>query len=501
VEQLNTEMRDDKPLVSWILSANKFTVMDKFKLVCLVIKRGGDIVNVRDKKQDETPICWSKATQNDTLLFHLLLSNGARVNDLKRSHLLNRKIDRCAMEFLKTRWAENDKVEVLQTAPIEIDPRGEQMTAPFTSWWRGTITHIDEDNSHIYVNDLEADDWDEIPTHVVPVSYASDLMRRPRMKTPYYPYKEGDIVECRIKTQGRNRPSWVWVRGRITDPQLNSSTVQFSIITDKEYPYNQKLTTHNMQIPNSNISIVSPINQTTIELRNNNYPEYGLDLTTYIPTAQTSAQKKPLQTCAWRFYDCTNPHCRLICELKEAVPEKAQMYCEWCSMCVICNEDVKPDNLILCDRCNDGFHTFCLNISLPQGNWYCSKCQKIKRRTAVDSDDFDQSDFTDTRRSKSSPKKDNKKRLVNAIFFSLDGTPYSHYNGFEKNDKTFKKGSTRNLSYHELKQKCDYKKDKLNVLKAEFIKVLQERDDVINKLNKEIEELERRQHSDMITDD
>jgi len=38
-------------------------------------------------------------------------------------------------------------------------------------------------------------------------------------------------------------------------------------------------------------------------------------------------------------------------------------------------------------------------------------------------------------------------------------------------------------------------------LKAEFIKVLQERDDVINKLNKEIEELERRQHSDMITDD
>ena len=48
-----------------------------------------------------------------------------------------------------------------------------------------------------------------------------------------------------------------------------------------------------------------------------------------------------------------------------------------CEICKIANDD---ENMILCDRCNGGFHIYCLKPSLPSipcDDWYCSQCREI----------------------------------------------------------------------------------------------------------------------------
>lgn len=43
--------------------------------------------------------------------------------------------------------------------------------------------------------------------------------------------------------------------------------------------------------------------------------------------------------------------------------------------CFICADGNNEDKLILCDSCDNGFHTFCLNLKkVPGGSWYCPKC-------------------------------------------------------------------------------------------------------------------------------
>ena len=53
------------------------------------------------------------------------------------------------------------------------------------------------------------------------------------------------------------------------------------------------------------------------------------------------------------------------------MPEKLDQRCE------ICFEATDPSNMLLCDGCDVGYHTFCLRpkvTDVPHGNWYCSRC-------------------------------------------------------------------------------------------------------------------------------
>ena len=55
--------------------------------------------------------------------------------------------------------------------------------------------------------------------------------------------------------------------------------------------------------------------------------------------------------------------------------------------CNICNKSHKNDSkLLLCDGCNEGYHTFCLDPPLkkiPKNEWYCERCsQGRKPKTA-----------------------------------------------------------------------------------------------------------------------
>lgn len=59
--------------------------------------------------------------------------------------------------------------------------------------------------------------------------------------------------------------------------------------------------------------------------------------------------------------------------------------------CSICGQNVQDDDdkLLLCDECNKGFHTFCLEPPLeeiPKGEWYCDDCKKKFQHQAEELD-------------------------------------------------------------------------------------------------------------------
>lgn len=46
-------------------------------------------------------------------------------------------------------------------------------------------------------------------------------------------------------------------------------------------------------------------------------------------------------------------------------------------VCLVCGSGGEEDRLLLCDGCDDSYHTFCLIPPLhdvPRGDWRCPKC-------------------------------------------------------------------------------------------------------------------------------
>lgn len=75
-------------------------------------------------------------------------------------------------------------------------------------------------------------------------------------------------------------------------------------------------------------------------------------------------------------------------DLSIEVPiRKSQYFCQKCKDnkskkckdcgCLICGGKNDPSTIIICDECNMGFHTSCLNLNkVPEGDeWYCIKCK------------------------------------------------------------------------------------------------------------------------------
>jgi len=46
-------------------------------------------------------------------------------------------------------------------------------------------------------------------------------------------------------------------------------------------------------------------------------------------------------------------------------------------VCLDCNEAGDDDLLLLCDRCDSAYHTYCVGLgrAIPEGDWYCQGCQ------------------------------------------------------------------------------------------------------------------------------
>lgn len=54
--------------------------------------------------------------------------------------------------------------------------------------------------------------------------------------------------------------------------------------------------------------------------------------------------------------------------------------------CEKCGSGENPDKLLLCDKCNRGFHLFCLRpilVSVPRGSWFCPSCSNDKTLTST----------------------------------------------------------------------------------------------------------------------
>lgn len=50
--------------------------------------------------------------------------------------------------------------------------------------------------------------------------------------------------------------------------------------------------------------------------------------------------------------------------------------------CTTCQEITFPDKTLLCDCCNDPYHTFCLRSpieEIPQGTWFCHECSVLEQ--------------------------------------------------------------------------------------------------------------------------
>jgi len=48
-------------------------------------------------------------------------------------------------------------------------------------------------------------------------------------------------------------------------------------------------------------------------------------------------------------------------------------------LCEVCSSGDHEEKLLLCDRCDEGYHIYCIKPPLPkipQGSWFCSKCSK-----------------------------------------------------------------------------------------------------------------------------
>lgn len=85
--------------------------------------------------------------------------------------------------------------------------------------------------------------------------------------------------------------------------------------------------------------------------------------------------------------------------------------------CSICGENTEDDDdkLLLCDTCNNGFHTFCLNITeIPKDAWFCQECKKQKEEDANKREEI----------SDDSPEVERKANLLN-IFEEEDNDSYS----------------------------------------------------------------------------
>lgn len=47
--------------------------------------------------------------------------------------------------------------------------------------------------------------------------------------------------------------------------------------------------------------------------------------------------------------------------------------------CQICGSPEEDSSMLLCDKCDCGYHMFCLRpilVNVPQGDWFCPKCSK-----------------------------------------------------------------------------------------------------------------------------
>ena len=83
-----------------------------------------------------------------------------------------------------------------------------------------------------------------------------------------------------------------------------------------------------------------------------------------------------LLTCS-TCHESAHPSCLPMSQELAHVCRSYQWQCFSCKACQSCDSRTKQSKILLCDLCDRGYHTFCLNPPLkeaPSGDWQCPRC-------------------------------------------------------------------------------------------------------------------------------
>eukprot|EP01018_Ginkgo_biloba_P033354 Gb_26073 [translate_table: standard] len=76
------------------------------------------------------------------------------------------------------------------------------------------------------------------------------------------------------------------------------------------------------------------------------------------------------------------PHAKVACENKPLKEENSNLEPRTDQICEQCQSGLHEELMLLCDRCDRGWHLYCLSPPLeavPVGNWYCLDCLNSER--------------------------------------------------------------------------------------------------------------------------
>ncbi|XP_038556687.1 PHD finger protein 10 [Micropterus salmoides] len=69
---------------------------------------------------------------------------------------------------------------------------------------------------------------------------------------------------------------------------------------------------------------------------------------------------------------CLDMNTSLVC-----VIQTYRWQCMECKTCTVCQQPHHEDEMMFCDKCDRGYHTFCVGMdSIPTGLWVCEVCDK-----------------------------------------------------------------------------------------------------------------------------
>ncbi|KAJ1153895.1 hypothetical protein NDU88_006653 [Pleurodeles waltl] len=84
---------------------------------------------------------------------------------------------------------------------------------------------------------------------------------------------------------------------------------------------------------------------------------------------------EPLIQCS----QCENsghPSCLDMSSELVSVIKKYPWQCMECKTCIICGHPHHEEEMMFCDKCDRGYHTFCVGLgAIPSGRWICDCCQ------------------------------------------------------------------------------------------------------------------------------
>ena len=109
----------------------------------------------------------------------------------------------------------------------------------------------------------------------------------------------------------------------------------------------------------------------------------------YICLNKTATSVEPMITCS-SCQSHSHPHCL------ELNPDLVNWPCirqyAWecmeCKKCSVCSTPHDDDKMMFCDRCDRGFHTYCVNVDqVPSGAWLCKNCTICNEQTAAANED------------------------------------------------------------------------------------------------------------------